>query len=207
MDRRVSCGGGIVEAPGNGTIGMTIKMPKNDDVSNCEIKFGKNRYSSWPWLFIILSMLAIAGFSNQEFERQDLSGRITKLPVLIDAVRQLPHLGFDYYGNGVYIDNRIDPVGFVQFIVRKLGHLFLYGCLSLGLLISQRKEGKISLRRFCLSAFLVLLVAGMDEFNQRFVMGRSGSVKDIGIDMTAFLLVFVAIFLKEREGRATKNEL
>ncbi len=164
-------------------------------------KTDKCKYNLRSWLFIIISLLAIAGFSNQEFERQDLSGRIACFPNVTAFVRDLPQVRFDYYNNGKFYDNHSDPVGFIQFIIRKLGHLFLYAFLSCGLLVSLRKEGKISRWGGCRAALLVLLVAGVDEFNQTLVLGRSGSVKDIGVDMTAFLLVLVIMFIRKREGR------
>jgi len=106
-------------------------------------------------------------------------------------VQHLPPVSFDYYGKGGYIDNRNDPVGFIQFVLRKLGHLFLYGCLSLGFLLSQRDGGKISAWGWLLAFMAVVLVASVDEFNQVYVAGRSGSIKDIGVDAAAFLLVTV----------------
>ncbi|ABI68065.1 VanZ family protein [Syntrophomonas wolfei] len=157
------------------------------------------RHDAYIWIWLLINLIAIGCFSNQEFARQDLSGEIERYQGVISFVQHLPPVSFDYYGKGVYIDNRNDPVGFIQFILRKLGHLFLYGCLSLGFLLSQRDGGKISARGWLLAFMVVLLVAAVDEFSQVYVAGRSGSIKDVGVDAAAFLLVSVIIIWRQRK--------
>jgi len=67
----------------------------------------------------------IAYFSNQPFSKQDLAPVLQRYPRLVQAVMALPEVQFRYAGT--VFSNRRDPVRFLQFVLRKAAHLFLYG--------------------------------------------------------------------------------
>lgn len=82
-------------------------------------------------------------------------------------------------------------VGFLEttnFIVRKTAHITEYAILaifiSFPLWVKQIKDKKI----FILAFITSVIYAGTDEFHQTFIEGRSGSIKDVGIDSIGVLL-------------------
>ncbi len=86
--------------------------------------------------------------------------------------------------------------------VRKAAHLTEYGVLAL--LAGRAVWGDTRLRGLAASSavFLVcVLVASGDEFHQATVASRSGSLVDVGIDLTGVLLVLGAAALARRRRR------
>ena len=89
-------------------------------------------------------------------------------------------------------DLRFVPDAGLDFVVRKLGHMGVFGILAL--LSWRALAGTTAWRRPWAWAFaLAVLYAASDEFHQGFVAGRHLSVLDVAIDTTGALLALVAV--------------
>jgi VanZ family protein len=100
----------------------------------------------------------------------------------------------------------------VHFFIRKGGHVFGYGLLSLLLFRAWRETLRLpgsanwTLRWANLAVLGTMLVASLDEYHQSFNPERTGSVRDVILDTCAGLAVQVLLFLwvtwaKSRESR------
>jgi len=138
------------------------------------------------WLPVLFWLAVIAHFSNQPFSKQDLAPVLEKHRWLVQTVAALPEVQFRYAGT--VFNNRRDPIGFLQFCLRKAAHLFLYGMYGLSLVRALGGSGLVGARGFGLAALLVLLVATLDEHNQAGIAGRSGRPEDVALDFAGFLI-------------------
>ena len=87
---------------------------------------------------------------------------------------------------------RFVPDAGLDFFVRKLGHMGVFGILAL--LSWQALAGTTAWRRPWAWAFaLAVLYAASDELHQGFVAGRHLSVLDVAIDAAGALLALVII--------------
>jgi VanZ family protein len=79
----------------------------------------------------------------------------------------------------------------LDFVVRKLGHMVIFGVLAI--LLWRALAGTTTLRRpWAWALALTILYAITDELHQAFVPGRTASGQDVGID-GAGALIAVAI--------------
>jgi VanZ family protein len=74
---------------------------------------------------------------------------------------------------------------FVNFALRKAGHVFFYGVLGA---LAFRAD-----RRVFVAAGVVLLVASVDEYRQSLSMTRSGTPWDVLLDVCGALVFILAI--------------
>src|SRR5665213_2630377 len=82
----------------------------------------------------------------------------------------------------------------LDFVVRKLGHVGVFGILAL--LLWRALAGTTAWRRPWAWAFaLTVLYAASDEFHQEFVAGRHPSATDVGIDALGAMIALVAVGL------------
>ena len=82
----------------------------------------------------------------------------------------------------------------LDFVVRKLGHIGVFGILAL--LSWRALAGTTAWRRPWAWAFaLTVLYAASDELHQGFVAGRHPSAADVAIDATGALIALVAVGL------------
>ena len=97
------------------------------------------------------------------------------------AFRAQPHL-------------RFVPDESLDFVIRKLGHLGVFGILAL--LVWRALAGTTDWRFPWAWAFaLTVLYAASDELHQGFVAGRHPSAIDVGIDAAGALIALVAVGL------------
>jgi VanZ family protein len=89
----------------------------------------------------------------------------------------------------------------LDFVVRKLGHMAIFGVLAL--LLWRALAGTTTLRRAWARALaLTVLYAITDELHQAFVPGRNASVRDAGIDAAGALsAVAIVSFAGARRRR------
>lgn len=103
----------------------------------------------------------------------------------------LPDVRVRYGGRTIIIQE--DPYGFVEFMLRKTAHVFLYGALGTGLFLLFSRRWALSWS-YAVALFLVVLVAIFDEWNQSGRWNRYGSVYDIGLDLagaSVFILITI----------------
>jgi VanZ family protein len=100
----------------------------------------------------------------------------------------------------------------VHFFIRKGGHVFGYGLLSLLLFRAWRETlpppggARWTARWANLAVLGTALVASLDEYHQSFNPLRTGSVRDVILDTCAGITVQILLFLwvklrKSRESR------
>ena len=82
----------------------------------------------------------------------------------------------------------------LDFIIRKLGHIGVFGILAL-LLWRALSETTAWRRPWAWAFALTVLYAASDEFHQGFVAGRHPSATDVAIDATGALIALVAVGL------------
>jgi VanZ family protein len=108
----------------------------------------------------------------------------------------------------------MDPFRFEHwhFFIRKGGHVFGYGLLSLLLFRAWRETLRLpgsanwTVRWANLAVLGTMLVASLDEYHQSFNPLRTGSVRDVILDTCAGITVQILLFLwvtlrKSRESR------
>ena len=88
----------------------------------------------------------------------------------------------------------------VHFITRKLAHFTEYAILGLLAARAFRTSSRpaISSRWFLISATLVVTFALVDEYHQRFVPTRTGSIYDSLIDIAGGLTALILV--RRRKG-------
>ena len=89
---------------------------------------------------------------------------------------------------------RFVPDEGLDFVVRKIGHMGVFGILAL--LLWRALAGSTAWRRPGAWAFaLTVLYAASDELHQGFVAGRHPSAVDVGVDAAGALIALVAVGL------------
>lgn len=154
------------------------------------------------FLAALLCLGIIFCFSNLPAANQDLRPMLRQYPALVDGVRSLPHMQYNYAGR--LIDSRVDTVKFINFSLRKSAHVLLYGLFGLYVLKTLGALGVRGSWRYWLAALVVLAVAGLDEQNQTHIAGRSGLYQDLVLDLTGFFVVVsLARVMGKRSNRPT----
>lgn len=141
------------------------------------------------WALVLVWLVAIGYFSNQPFAHQDLRPEIAQREQLVEKVRELPPVQFSY--GELAVDSRRAPVDFVQFWLRKGGHVVLYGGLGLLVAAALGASGWRSWRRWVAAGAVVFLVAVLDEWHQNSVPGRTGQLVDVLVDFLSFVVFAV----------------
>jgi len=153
------------------------------------IKFGR-------WMLVILCLISVQHFSRQPFSEQDLSPYIRQYPSLIQVVRSVPPIEL-HYRNSV-INSHKNPIGFIQFLLRKAAHVTLYGLLGTSLLYALKGGGINTLKAWLLAALSVVAVAALDEYQQFNNPGRTGCIEDVILDFSGFVFLSLLALLSLR---------
>lgn len=82
---------------------------------------------------------------------------------------------------------------FIFILIRKMAHITEYLILGI-LIINFINEFKID-NKIIISIFICFILASLDEFHQLFVVGRTGKLLDVFIDMIG---VFLGILLFQK---------
>ena len=96
---------------------------------------------------------------------------------------------------------RFAPTADVDFVVRKAGHMAVFGVLAV---LLWRALASSSVRRAMVwSLVLTVAYAASDEFHQAFTAGRHPSPVDVGIDSVGALIALaaLALWLRSRWAR------
>jgi VanZ family protein len=96
---------------------------------------------------------------------------------------------------------RIAEADSLDFVVRKAGHMFVFGVLSV---LLWRALSSAGVRRAILSSWvLAVAYAASDEFHQSFTQGRHPSPVDVGIDASGAViaLCILVLWLRARRRR------
>jgi VanZ family protein len=142
--------------------------------------------NSRRWILVIFWVLLIAYFSRQPFQHQDLRPVISSHPQLIHFVQQMPLVEFHYHRS--LINSHSHTVGFIQFVIRKIMHMTIYGLFGLSLLFALSSNRKAIFKNWLLTALLIVSIASLDELNQHFSTTRTGCFEDVMMDFSGFLI-------------------
>ena len=124
---------------------------------------------------------------------EDLSARRTTPLSKRSVAAWLPALAWAglIFAFSAQADLTFFPDQSLDFVVRKLGHMGIFGVLAI--LLWRALAGTTTLRRpWAWALALTILYAITDELHQAFVPGRTASGQDVGID-AAGALIAVAI--------------
>ena len=127
------------------------------------------------WILVGIFLVGIIYFSQQEFQQQDISPLIEQNQGLVMLVQKLPPIEFTYHQR--VINSHQNTVAFIHFIIRKMAHVFIYGCFGLSLLRALKPLARQQLALWFIVATIVLLVAGLDELNQLYSGGRTAVLR------------------------------
>jgi VanZ family protein len=97
-------------------------------------------------------------------------------------------------------DLRVAPDASLDFVLRKLGHMVVFGILAL--LAWRALASTTSLDRpWAWALLLTIAYAATDEIHQAFTEGRGPSVVDVGIDTLGAVLAIAAAWRLLGRGR------
>lgn len=86
---------------------------------------------------------------------------------------------------------------FIFILIRKLAHITEYFILGI-LVINFINEFNID-KKIIISIFICFILASLDEFHQLFVIGRTGQLLDVFIDMVGFTLGIVIFIIVNKK--------
>lgn len=89
--------------------------------------------------------------------------------------------------------------------LRKCMHASVYFVLAIFILIYYQKRDAPVLNKIIYTIFLCFLVALLDEYHQTFVVGRSGQMLDVFIDMIGSSLAIIFWFVIKKIIKKFKN--
>lgn len=149
------------------------------------------------WILVILCMVQIFMFSNDPADESDKKSNFIIVSIAeVLAGRSL---------SGVERQKKIDEY---VVLVRKGAHFFIYFVLGF-LVLSLFKEYKdLNTKIILISLLVSILYACSDEIHQLFVVGRSGSIIDVGIDSLGALFgtyFYYFIYLIRRKYEQEKT--
>jgi VanZ family protein len=139
---------------------------------------GRMRWLGQWWPALVWA-LAISGFSTEIFRSENTGSVI--LPILHWLFPSFPPQSLDL----------------IHFGIRKCAHFTEYFILSWLILRGFRGDQKVTKIEWALLAiFLVFAYAGLDEFHQSFVPGRTASFRDVLIDTSGGIAAQVVAALE-----------
>lgn len=143
------------------------------------------------FLIIIVGVLFIS--SSQTYEQQSIIPDLEEWLPGKPLENQLAKLQIPYWGKIISVEER-GYYPFVEFLLRKAAHFFIFGLLAIAVYSVLPKKGY----RTLFALLITLLLAIGDEYHQSLTGGRTPSSKDVLLDMSGaftFLIVFRLIQL------------
>lgn len=86
---------------------------------------------------------------------------------------------------------RVAPTADLDFVVRKAGHMFVFGVLAV--LLWRALTSSAVRHALVWSWLLTVAYAASDEFHQLFTAGRHASPVDVGIDSVGALIALLGL--------------
>jgi VanZ family protein len=147
------------------------------------------------WLPTLFWLGAIAAFSQDTFSAAHTGGILMRI---IHAVYgPISHRGFEQ----------------LHFFVRKTAHFTVYGILSCLAFLAWRTTLPAAQRWTWgwtgLAMTVVFAAASLDEFHQTFIPSRTGTSRDVLLDLVGamFFQILIAVFLRERQRERDRTVL
>lgn len=144
-------------------------------------------------LLILLSILFVS--SGQTYEQQSLIPTLQEWLPDKPLENKLSKLQVPYWGKTISVTER-GYYPFVEFLLRKSAHFFIFGFVAIAIYSLLPKHGFRTLT----AAFFTLLVAIGDEYHQSLTGGRTATNYDVILDMagavTFLILLRLIVVLK-----------
>lgn len=136
------------------------------------------------WILTVLWAATIFSFSAQPATQSDeiSEGFTKKIVRAIDVTNSLTEEDVETIAENL------------NHFVRKTAHFFAYALLAVLLFLLFREYGFNLFHTMILAVAIAGLYACSDEFHQTFVPGRSGEIRDVGIDTTGALFGVLVIW-------------
>lgn len=144
-------------------------------------------------VFLFLCMFFMFDASNTPYHQQDIK------PLLHIYLILTPNTLLDTHF--IYDSQQITtqkPYDFLEFFLRKSGHVMEYFILTFLLLTTLHYTKLILLIRVVVSFVCVFLFACTDEYHQTFIAGRTGHLIDVVTFDFAGMLLGIFIYLLNR---------
>lgn len=144
-------------------------------------------------LFLLAGVvLIIFVLSSQPYRVQTIQPYLHRILSLEKAQQILPDLDIRYDGKEYRRD--ANPFGLIEFLFRKGAHLFVYGVLAYAAAAALKLYRKQGLSIVSISLLLVLLIALLDELNQKFSSARTPAYQDVLVDLAGGILGLAVFF-------------
>ena len=149
-----------------------------------------------PSLIILFLLIS----SSQTYEEQSLTTTLQNLFPNKPFEAVLSNIPINYFGTVISIEGR-GYYSFIEFIIRKGAHFFLFGLLAVGIysILPFKKY------RALMALLLTLGFAISDEYRQLLTGGRTPSYKDVLLDSMG-ALVFLSIIHFKKTFRGTSSQ-
>jgi VanZ family protein len=133
-----------------------------------------------PLLFVIGWIALIFILSSETYKEQSIQPTLHRTITENTAKEVLPDVNFDY--DDIDYSSKRNPFQLIEFVFRKSAHLFIYAVLAIaGAITIKLKENLI--RRWLMPLLLVVVIASLDELNQRMTPGRTPNPQDVLVDL------------------------
>jgi VanZ family protein len=161
------------------------------------------------YVFTIAAVLWMAFIffkSGETYQQQTLRPLLESKLSGSNPLNRIPHMAFTYDGQ---ILSWQDPIGVIEFFIRKAGHVSEFAVLTL-LWILALLSKPVQINMALLTSFMIsVLYAVTDEWHQTFVDGRTGHAIDVVVDafgaLLAVLLVLAVLGIRAAIRRRRTN--
>jgi len=92
-----------------------------------------------------------------------------------------------------------------DYILRKIAHTLEFALFMFLLFRAMKSEGIYAGRAILYSFVIALFYAFSDEFHQLYVVGRQGSIKDVGIDAIGISIAAGLCYIKNSKRSQNKS--
>ncbi len=153
--------------------------------------------------FLIFVAALIFYFSSQTYQEQSVVPLLRELLPGKPGEEMLSNLQISYWDTVISIETR-GYYHFIEFLIRKFAHLFLFGCLAVA---TFRVFMFFRPKRIWPVVTWVLIFTGVyaaiDEYHQYLTGGRTPLLNDVMLDLTGAvmaLMIYVPLFIwRKRE--------
>ncbi|MBS4178168.1 VanZ family protein [Bacillus sp. FJAT-49731] len=154
---------------------------------------------------LLIVATIIFAFSSQTYEQQSLVPTLWKI-IPGEPFREiLSKLEIKYWGQIISVETK-GYYYFLEFLIRKFAHMFLFGCLAVTLFsVIMLAKPKRIWPVVWVSLIATGFYASFDELHQLYTGGRTPLVADVLLDLSGAvvaLIIFVPYhILRRKSGR------
>ena len=155
-------------------------------------------------LLLLFILIVLFTSSGQTYEQQSLIPTLEKWMPGKPFESFLSIFQIPYWGIKVSIEER-GYYYFVEFLLRKSAHFFIFGFLAITIYSVLPKH----MYRLYMAAFITLFIAIADEFHQSLTGGRTPSFQDVILDMAGAITALLCTYfvLQKSTSKKRKNPL